>query len=227
MIRKASGVGRAKIMLQQNNRSSAVNSAIRMAPLALLTVALALTPASAVDSAGSQAKLAPPESFAGIGDTAARSAALFTEAGKVLTSPRCVNCHPAGDRPLQGEAGRLHQPPVDRGADGFGAATMRCPTCHQAKNFDPAGVPGNPHWHLAPREMAWQGKTIGEICAQIKDPARNGGRSLQQIHEHLADDALVGWAWAPGFGREPAPGTQKELGALIEAWINTGAVCPK
>jgi hypothetical protein len=227
MIRKASGVGRAKIMLQHNNRSSAVNSAIRMAPPALLTVALALTPASAVDSAGSQATLASPESFAGIGDTAARSAALFTEAGKVLTSPRCVNCHPAGDRPLQGEAGRLHQPPVDRGADGFGAAVMRCPTCHQAKNFDPAGVPGNPHWHLAPREMAWQGKTIGEICVQIKDPARNGGRALQQIHEHLADDALVGWAWAPGFGREPAPGTQKELGALIEAWINTGAVCPK
>ena len=168
-----------------------------------------------------------PESFAGISDTAARSAALFTEAGKVLTSPRCVNCHPAGDRPLQGEAGRLHQPPVERGADGFGAMSMRCSTCHQRRNFDPAGVPGHPHWHLAPREMAWQGKTVGEICAQIKDPARNGGRSLQQILAHMADDTLVGWAWAPGFGREPAPGTQKELGALIEAWLKTGAVCPK
>ena len=91
----------------------------------------------------------------------------------------------------------------------------------------PAGVPGNPHWHLAPREMAWQGKTLGEICTQIKDPARNGGRSLQQILTHMADDPLVGWAWAPGFGREPAPGTQKQLAALIEAWMNTGAVCPK
>jgi hypothetical protein len=145
----------------------------------------------------------------------------------VLTSPRCVNCHPAGDRPLQGEAGRPHQPPVARGVDGFGAVTMRCATCHQAANFDAAGVPGNPHWHLAPREMAWQGKTVGEICAQIKDPGRNGGRSLQQILMHLADDPLVGWAWAPGFGREPAPGTQKQLAALIEAWLDTGAVCPK
>src|SRR5262249_20830611 len=37
--------------------------------------------------------LATPESFAAIADTAARSAALFTEAGKVLTHPRCMNCH--------------------------------------------------------------------------------------------------------------------------------------
>ena len=44
---------------------------------------------------------------------------------------------------------------------------------------------------------------------------------------HMASDTLVGWAWTPGFGREPAPGSQKELGALIEAWINTGAECPK
>ena len=104
--------------------------------------------------------------------------------------------------------------------------TMRCATCHQDANFDPAGVPGHAHWHLAPREMAWQGKTIGEICTQIKDPARNGGRSLQQILTHMSNDTLVGWAWAPGFGRKPAPGTQQELGALIKAWMNTGAVCP-
>jgi hypothetical protein len=204
-----------------------MNSAGRLALFAALMAALVLTPVAAVVSAGLPATLATPQSFAGISDTAAQSVALFTEAGKVLTAPRCVNCHPAGDRPLQGEAGRLHQPPVERGLDGFGAVNMRCATCHQGANFDPAGVPGHPHWHLAPREMAWQDKTVGEICAQIKDPARNGGRSLEQIMAHLTNDTLVGWAWAPGFGREPAPGTQKELGALIEAWLNTGAVCPR
>ena len=180
-----------------------------------------------VYSAQSSTTLAAPQSFDGISDAAERSAALFTEAGKVLTSARCVNCHPAGDRPLQGETRRLHQPPVARGSDGFGTPAMRCATCHQSANFDPAGVPGHPHWHLAPSEMAWQNKTPGEICTQIKDPARNGGRSLQQILTHVADDSLVGWAWTPGGGREPAPGTQKELGALIQAWLNTGAVCPK
>jgi hypothetical protein len=173
-----------------------VNLAKRLTPFASLLAALVLAPATAVHSAGPAVTLATPESFAGIGDTAARSAALFTEAGKVLMAPRCVNCHPVGDRPLQSEAGRLHQPPVERGADGFGAATMRCATCHQGANFDPAGVPGHPHWHLAPREMAWQDKTVGEICAQIKDPARNGGRSLEQILTHMAGDTLVGWAWA-------------------------------
>ena len=203
-----------------------MNSTKRMALFAALMAALVLTPLTDVDSAEPSAALATPGSFDGISDTAARSAALFTEAAKVLTSPRCLNCHPAGDRPLQGETHRLHQPPVERGSDGFGAVTMRCATCHQSANFDPAGMPGHPNWHLAPREMAWQDKKLAEICAQIKDPARNGGRSPEQILTHIATDTLVGWAWAPGFGRQPAPGTQQELGALIEAWMKTGAVCP-
>jgi hypothetical protein len=203
-----------------------MTSARRMASLAAQMAALVLLPPTNGRSAGPTAALATPQSFDAIADTAVRSAALFTEAGKVLTSPRCVNCHPAGDRPLQGEAQRLHQPPVARGSDGFGTASMRCATCHQGANFDAAGVPGHPHWHLAPREMAWQDKTLGEICIKIKDPARNGGRSLQQILTHMATDTLVGWAWAPGFGRQPAPGTQQELGALIDAWIKSGAVCP-
>jgi len=74
--------------------------------------------------------------------------------------------------------------------------------------------------------MAWQGKTAGQICAQVKDPARNGNRNLAQIVEHMSKDSLVGWAWAPGIGRQPAPGTQAELGALLEAWVSTGAACP-
>jgi hypothetical protein len=170
--------------------------------------------------------LATPESFAAINDTAARSAALFTEAGKVLTHPRCVNCHPAGDRPRQGDDRRLHQPPVEGGADGFGLPAMRCPICHQPANFEPSRVPGDPAWHLAPRDMAWEGKTLGQICAQIKDPARNGGRSLDEIVHHVGADHLVGWAWAPGGDRRPAPGTQMQAGALLDAWVKTGAVCP-
>ena len=199
----------------------------RVAHLASLLPAIGLALATAAHSAEPAATLEPPQSFDHIGDVQARSAALFTEAGKVLTSPRCVNCHPAGDRPLQGASGRLHQPPVERGVDGFGTTAMRCSMCHQEANFDPAGVPGHPHWHLAPREMAWQNKTLGEICLQIKDPVRNGGRSLEQVFVHMATDSLVGWAWSPGFGRESAPGTQKGFGALLEAWMKTGAVCPR
>jgi hypothetical protein len=103
---------------------------------------------------------------------------------------------------------------------------MRCQICHQTANFEPAGVPGNPAWHLAPHEMAWEGKTLAQICEQIKDPARNGGRSLEDIVHHVGEDPLVGWAWASGGDRTPAPGTQAQAGALLDAWVKTGAVCP-
>jgi len=169
--------------------------------------------------------LRSPHDFAGIRDPAARSAALFVEAGKVLQHPRCLNCHPAGDRPSQG-TGYPHQPPVQRGADSLGVTTMRCTTCHQAANFDPGRVPGSPKWHLAPASMAWQKRSLAEICAQVKEPARNGGHSLAEIVEHMSRDPLVGWAWNPGAGREPAPGTQAAFGALIKAWVDSGAACP-
>lgn len=167
-----------------------------------------------------------PEAFATIQDKTARSMALFREAGKVITDPRCVNCHPDGNRPLQGEDMHPHQPLVVRGAGGMGAAGMRCFTCHGPENYNPAGVPGHPLWHLAPIEMAWQGKSLGYICAQIKDPKRNGGRSMDELVEHMAHDTLVGYGWHPGRGREPVPGTQKGFGELIAAWVASGAVCP-
>jgi hypothetical protein len=170
--------------------------------------------------------LRAPSAFANIADRTARSVAMFVEAGKVLRHPRCLNCHPDGDRPSQG-TGYPHQPPVQRGADGHGAAAMRCATCHQKANFDPGRVPGHPEWHLAPRSMAWQNKSLAEICVQLKDSARNGGKTLNEIVEHMAHDSLVGWGWKPGAGgREPAPGTQASFGALIKAWADSGAACP-
>jgi hypothetical protein len=80
---------------------------------------------------------------------------------------------------------------------------MRCSSCHQNANFDPARVPGHPEWHLAPREMAWEGKSAAEICAQIKDPAQNGGRKLEDLIHHIGADTLVGWAWAPRLRPHP------------------------
>jgi hypothetical protein len=53
--------------------------------------------------AQSRVELSGPSAFSGILDTQARSRALFTEAAKVIMHPRCVNCHPASDRPTQGD----------------------------------------------------------------------------------------------------------------------------
>jgi hypothetical protein len=198
---------------------------IPVAAAILIGAVMAVCAAHGASERASNA-LAPPENFYAIPDLRQRSVALFTELGKVLRHPRCINCHPAGDHPRQGDAGRPHQPPVERGADGFGLPAMRCPICHQHANFEPARMPGRPQWHLAPREMGWEGKTLAEICLQLKDPERNGGRRLDDLVQHIGRDTLVGWAWAPGFGREPAPGTQERAGALAEAWVKTGAACP-
>ena len=63
--------------------------------------------------------LRPATEFSTIGDDKARAVALFNEAGKVILNPRCVNCHPAGDRPSQGDDGHPHQPLVVRGMGGL------------------------------------------------------------------------------------------------------------
>lgn len=164
--------------------------------------------------------------FSGVADRRERSIALFNEASKVLLHPRCVNCHPADDLPRQGDNHLIHDPPAVRGSKDRGVAAMECSSCHQDRNLAYARVPGAPNWHLAPLGMAWLGRTRSEICAQLKDPARNGGKTLEEIHHHNAHDELVAWGWDPGSGRTPAPGTQKEFGALIRAWIDTGAECP-
>ena len=174
--------------------------------------------------------LKSPAEFSGIADQRARSLAIFGEVGKVLTHPRCMNCHPAGDQPLQGADHRLHFPTAHRaGPDFVGDA---CSTCHTDRNFTLhvvapfQSIPGHPRWGLAPREMAWQGKSLGEICRQIKDKSRNGGRDLALLQEHIAKDDLVAWGWSPGAGREPAPGSQELAGRLVQAWIDSGADCP-
>lgn len=170
--------------------------------------------------------LRPAASFNGIADQRERSVALFAEIGKVLQHPRCMNCHPATEHPRQGDARRLHEPMVVRGKDGHGAPGMHCSTCHGKQNYDPARIPGDSHWALAPASMAWEGKSLGQICEQLKDQKRNGNRDLAGLVKHVTTDTLVLWGWHPGPGREPAPGTAAEFGALMQAWADSGAACP-
>jgi len=191
----------------------------------LCAVLLVSSPAWA-QTPNARQELKPPSAFASIADPTARSRALFSEAAKVLTSPRCMNCHPNGDHPSQGSDRHVHLPPVTRGVG-------TCQTCHTGHNFtlhekaSYQSIPGHPRWDLAPIEMAWQGKTLGDICRQLKDKERNGGRDLALLQEHAASDDLVAWGWEPGEGRDPAPGTQELFGELIQAWIDTGAACPE
>jgi hypothetical protein len=175
--------------------------------------------------------LKSPADFASISNRRERSLAIYGEIGKLVTNPRCMNCHPAGENPMQGNDQHEHVPPVWRGENGHLATN--CAGCHTEHNVtlhDTASyksIPGHPRWGLAPLSMAWEGKSLGEICRQIKDTDRNGGRDLALLQEHVATDDLVGWAWHPGDGRDPAPGTQELAGQLMQAWIDSGAECPQ
>jgi hypothetical protein len=202
--------------LQKARRNLAL---IRMVTLAILAVVLVVIAIANLHAAPADAK---PD--------AAASAKAFLEVHKVFTSPRCQNCHPAGDAPLQGDDSHVHVQNVKRGKEGHGVTAMRCETCHQTTNL--AGdhmPPGNPKWGLPSpeRKMVFVGRTPAELCRQLKDPRQTGGRSLQQLLEHVADDELVAWGWNPGDGRALPPLTRQDTVAQMKIWIDGGAACPQ
>lgn len=150
---------------------------------------------------------------------------------RVLTHKRCVNCHPAGDQPLQGEDSHLHYFGVERGDDNQGVAALRCNSCHQVENNDLAGVPGAPEWSLAPLSMKWEGLSRVEIAQSMLDPERNGGRSLEEVVHHLTEHELVLWAWEPGVSadgtpREKPPVPKNEYIKAVKEWAAAGAPIP-
>jgi hypothetical protein len=161
---------------------------------------------------------------------AAASRAAFLQVYRVLTSARCQNCHPAGDAPLQGDDSHVHLQNVKRGTDGRGVTAMRCDTCHQTTNLPGAHMPpGSPKWALPPPEhkMVSVGRSAAELCRQLKDPKQNGGRSLEKLFDHVANDDLVAWGWNPGEGRSLPPLSRPETVAQMKIWIAGGAACPE
>jgi hypothetical protein len=155
------------------------------------------------------------------------SRAAFLDVARVLQSPRCQNCHLAGDRPLRGDRGELHAQEVQRRLLALGAS---CATCHQDHNAPGVGAPpGAPHWGLPPptAPMIFEGRTPAALCAQLKDPAATGGRSLEALVHHVSHDALVLWGWAPGGERTLPPLTHAAFVAAIRAWVAHGAACPE
>jgi hypothetical protein len=151
----------------------------------------------------------------------------FTRIAQVLKSPRCLNCHPAGDSPHQGDEARVHDFRVTRGPADRGVPGMNCSTCHQDKNQESSGVPGASHWQLAPLAMAWEGLSDVELCRALLDRSKNGGRSVADLVHHMSEDALVKWAWEPGGKRTPPPIARDEFNELVRAWAAKGAACPE
>lgn len=161
------------------------------------------------------------------GAAATHGVDAFANVARVLRHPRCLNCHPAGDRPHVGDDARVHAMNVQRGDDGFGRVGQRCTTCHRDANQPLAGVPGAPHWHLAPRSMGWEGLDDHALAEALKDRSKNGDRSLADLREHMSEDALVLWGWDPGPGREAVPVSHEAFVEALDAWIDAGAPSPE
>jgi len=157
-----------------------------------------------------------------------KSVKAFMDVYKVLMSPRCMNCHPKADMPLQGDDSHTHQMNPQRGTDGKGVYAMKCANCHQPENT--AGLhapPGNPNWHLPPADMkmVFEGRSPRELAIQLVDPSKNGHKNMQQLLEHSEDD-LVKWGWSPGEGRTTPPLSHEAFSKAWRTWIENGAYAP-
>ena len=166
--------------------------------------------------------------------TRAEGLAAWTRIYEVTSHPRCSNCHVGADNrpmwsgPSYGRT-RVHGMNINAGDSRIGAETIPCSTCHAQRgsvNDTPHAPPQvRAEWQLAPVEAEWFGKSSDEICAQLRDPERNGDRSVLDLAQHLDHDVILHWAWAPGGGREPAPYSLQEHVNDVLTWGVAGFPC--
>ncbi len=156
----------------------------------------------------------------------------FETVRAVLQHPRCLNCHPAGDAPLQLDAGVVHAQNILRGKYGLGVPGLPCSSCHGATNLpDSYGTqmpPGAPNWHMPPpsTKMVFEGVSASALAAQLRDPRATGGKSFDQLVEHVEHDPLVLWGWNPGAGRAPVPIPHRDFVEAFRIWVRAGAPLP-
>lgn len=160
---------------------------------------------------------------------------------EVASHPRCANCHVGADHkpmwsgPSFGDKTRAHGMNINAGESRIGAETLLCSTCHitlkepdPTANLTPHAAPKVAmEWQLAPVEAEWFGKSSSYICNQLKDPTRNGERTIKEVAVHLDHDLILHWAWEPGGTREPAPHSLQETMDALMKWSAAGTPCPE
>ena len=167
----------------------------------------------------------------------AQGLAAWARIHEVVSHPRCANCHVGdSDRPMWSGpsygAPRPHGMNIRAGDSRIGAETIPCRTCHVTNDTggnatDHAAPQVADAWRLPPVEAGWFGRSGPEICAQLRDPARNGGRDYLELADHLGHDVILHWAWAPGGGREPAPRSLQAHVDDLLTWGVAGMPCPQ
>ena len=202
-----------------------------------MRAAALLLPLVALPAAAEEAALDLPEPGS---VSAADGLAAFGRIHEVATHPRCANCHVGEDGvPMWHGASdgpaRPHGMNVRAGESRMGVETLPCATCHRTSDDFESAPHAPPHagldWRLPPAEFAWFGLSAAELCAQLSDPERTGGRDWVGLAEHLVEDSshrgFVLWGWEPGGGREPAPYSLRAHIDDVLAWGAAGQPCPE
>jgi len=133
--------------------------------------------------------------------------------------PRCVNCHPASDRPTQGDDMHPHSPSAARGIDGGGVPGNSCSACHSiaTSTFSPVSRLRSGAFQAIPagtwRRKRWRGKENPSARSAGKSKTRSAtaGAVSNCCTSIWRTTIWSQWGWSPGSGRDPVPGTQEVL----------------
>ena len=144
-------------------------------------------------------RLRTVDEFEGIEAESERSVAYFDEMLKVIQHPRCLNCHPVDNSPRQGMEMQMHEPPVVRGANDFGAPGMRCTTCHGTENVEfttkEGSIPGHEPWQLAPLETGWIGRAPPRSAPSSRTPSATAAAAWRSC---TSTTPRTGWSAGAG-----------------------------
>ncbi|MEL6105381.1 MAG: hypothetical protein AAFU85_05065 [Planctomycetota bacterium] len=178
------------------------------------------------DETSAESEPAPTSGTKDMVDKRQVSLAAFAKVATVLRHPRCLNCHPSGDRPHVGDDRKLHGMNVQRGPENHGMPGLHCGACHRTENQEIPNIPGTPHWQLAPRSMGWEGLDDRQLAQMLIDKERNGNRSFKDLMHHMGTDPLVLWGWKPGDGRSIPPLSHEDFMQSLKTWLENGAAIP-
>ncbi|MBX3594618.1 hypothetical protein [Sphingomonas sp.] len=217
-----------------------INLAMLILPSALLAGAVMARPGDVPTGATAPKSAAPGlevRRFGAIG--VAEGLKAWDSIHAVLSHPRCQSCH-VDERGVPLWSGayfggtRAHAMNVRGGKSRTGEETLPCATCHRVSNR-PNRIPHAPphagiEWKLAPVEFTWVGRTSAQICRQLRDPRRNGGRDGAGLIEHIVHDhdvnGFIRWGFDPGPGREKPPGSLQSHLDDTGRWVAAGMPCP-
>ena len=74
--------------------------------------------------------------------------------------------------------------------------------------------------------LVFEGLNPAELATQLKDPKKNGGKTLEQLFHHIDEDKLVLWGWNPGEGRTLPPLSHADFSKKFREWLDKGAAIP-